>query len=89
MGEVPSLIEPHGQDRVSWLKQRLVDPEVGIGTRMWLHIRVLRTEQRFEALDGQRLDLVDHLVAAVVATTRIALCILVGQHRPRRGEHRW
>jgi hypothetical protein len=45
-------------------------------------------EQLLGALDGQRLGDVDELAAAVVAAARIALGILVGQHRALRLQHR-
>jgi hypothetical protein len=49
---------------------------------------VLDAEQRLGPLDRQRLDLVDHLLALVVALARVALGVLVRQHRPGRLEHR-
>ena len=45
-------------------------------------------EQLLRALDRQRLGDVDELAAAVVALARIALGILVGDHRALRLEHR-
>ena len=39
------------------------------------------------ALDRQRLDLVDDLLALVVALARVALGVLVGEHRAGRLEH--
>src|SRR5262249_8031517 len=38
-------------------------------------------------IDRELLDLVDDLAAAVVAPTRIALCVLVRRHRAGRLEH--
>jgi hypothetical protein len=43
-----------------------------------LDVRVLGAEQLLRAVDRELLDLVDDLAAAVVATTRIALGLLVG-----------
>ena len=45
---------------------------------MWLHVRVLRAEQILRAVDGELLDLVDDLAAAVVPLARISLRVLVG-----------
>ena len=54
---------------------------------MRLHVGVLGAEQLLRARDGQRLDDVDELAAAVVALARIALGVLVRQHRAGRFEH--
>ena len=59
---------------------------VGAGVR--LHVRVLGAEQRERALRGEVLGVVDDVVAAVVALGRIALGVLVGEHRALRLEHR-
>jgi hypothetical protein len=49
-----------------------------------LHVGVLGAEQPLRPVDGQGLRLVDELVAAVVALARVALRVLVGEHRPDR-----
>jgi hypothetical protein len=49
---------------------------------------VVDAEQRLRPLLGQHLDRVDELLALVVAAARIALGVLVGQHRPGRLKHR-
>jgi hypothetical protein len=48
---------------------------------------VVDTEDGLGALDGERLDLVDELLALVVALARVALGVLVGQHRAGGLEH--
>ena len=53
---------------------------------MRLHVGVLGAEQRLGAIDGELLDDVDELAAAVVAPARIALGVLVGQDRALRLE---
>ena len=45
-------------------------------------------EQGLDPIDGQLLDDVDVLAAAVVAASRIALGVLVGQHRALGLHHR-
>src|SRR5262249_48543647 len=45
-------------------------------------------EQLLRAVDGELLDLVDDLAAAVVPLPRIALCVLVRRRRPDRLEDR-
>ena len=69
-------------------KQRQVGGHVGVGARVRLHVRVVGAEQRARTLAGQLLGLVDHQVAAVVALARVALGVLVREHRALRLEHR-
>ena len=56
------------------------DGRVGLRARVRLHVGVVGAEQFLGTLDGQRLDVVDVLAAAVVALARIALGVLVRQH---------
>ena len=86
VGQVTAVVEPHGQDGVARLEERLVDGQVGVGPGMGLDVGVLGPEQRVEAAPGQVLDLVDDLVAAVVAAARIALGVLVGEDRTGGGQ---
>jgi hypothetical protein len=46
-----------------------------------LHVGVLGAEERLDPVAGEVLDVVDDLVAAVVALAGIALGVLVGEHR--------
>ena len=55
---------------------------------MRLHVGVLGAEDLLAAVDGELLDLVDDVAAAVVARARRALGVLVGEHRAGRLEHR-
>jgi hypothetical protein len=87
VGQVAAVVEPHGQDGGARLQQGLVDGQVGVGPGVRLHVGVLGPEQRGGPVAGQVLHLVDDLVAAVVALARVALGVLVGQHRARRGQH--
>src|ERR687896_2354065 len=73
--------EVETQDRVAVLKEREVDRGVGLGARVRLDVRVLGTEQRLGPVDRQLLGHVHELTAAVVAPARVALGVLVGQHR--------
>ena len=54
---------------------------------MRLYVGKTRAEELFETVDGDLLDSVDMLTPAVVATTRIALGVLVGKHRSLRQKH--
>src|SRR5215203_4980520 len=71
MGEV------HGQDLVAWVHERRVGGLVGLASRVGLHVDVLGPEEPLRPLDGEVLDLVYLLAAAVVALARIAFSILV------------
>ena len=87
MGEVAAVVEAQAEDGVAGLEQRLVHAHVGVGAGVRLDVGVLGAEQRLGPLDGQRLDVVDDGVAAVVALARVALGVLVGQHRPDGAQH--
>ena len=87
MRQVAAVVEPHGEDRLPRLEQCVVGREVGIGPGVRLHVGVLGPEQRSGPVTGQVLHLVDDPVAAVVAAARVALGVLVRQHRAGRREH--
>ena len=71
-------VEP--QHRVARLQRREIDGHVGLRAAVRLHVGVLGAEQLLGPVDGQLLDDVDVLAAAVVAPAGIALGVLVGQH---------
>jgi hypothetical protein len=48
---------------------------------------VVDTEERLGPVDGQRLDLVDELLALVIALAGVALRVFVGQHGAAGLEH--
>ena len=80
MGQVAALVELHAEHGVAGVEQREVDGHVRVGTGVRLHVGVVGTEERLRAFACEILDLVDDLVAAVVALARIALGVLVGEH---------
>ena len=88
VGEVPTLVEAHPHDLVAGVEQREEGGHVGVGARVRLHVGVVGAEQLAQAVAGERLGFVDHRVAAVVALRRVALGVLVGEHRALRREHR-
>jgi hypothetical protein len=45
VGQVATLVEAHGQDRVARVEQREVRAQVGVGTRMGLDVGVLCAEE--------------------------------------------
>jgi hypothetical protein len=48
---------------------------------MRLHVGVGRAKEALGAFDGEALGDVDELAAAVIALTRVALGVLIGEHR--------
>ena len=72
------------EDGVARLQQREVDGGVGRGARVRLHVGEAGAEERLDPVDGELLDHVDVLAAAVVALARVALGVLVGEHRALR-----
>ena len=87
--EVAAGRQVHAHHPVAGLAHRHVDGRVGLRAGVRLHVHVLGAEQLLGALDGERLDLVDHLAgAAVVAPAGIALGVLVGEQRAERLEDR-
>ena len=88
MGEMTALIEAHPHHLVAGLEDREIGRQVRVGSGVWLHVRMLGAEQLADAVACHLLDLVDHTVAAVPASLRVPLGVLVGEHRSLRGEHR-
>ena len=79
--EVAAVRELEPEDRVARLEQRVVDGDVRLRARVRLHVDVVAAEDLLRAVDRELLDHVDELAAAVVALARVALGVLVGQHR--------
>ena len=84
MRKVAACGKRHAEDRVARLQQRQEHGLVGLRTRMRLHIHERRAEQLFRTLDGECLDNIDMLAAAIIAAAGIAFGIFVGQNRALR-----
>ena len=80
MGEVTAMIEAETHDGVALFKKCEVHAQIRVGTRVRLHIGVLGAEELLDAVACDVFDLVDDLVAAVVALAGIALGVLVGEN---------
>ena len=85
--EVAAVGQAHAQDGVVRLQQREVHRGVGLRARVRLHVGPVGGEELLDAVDGELLDHADMLAAAVVALARVALGVLVGQHRALRLHH--
>src|SRR4029077_13246080 len=79
--EVAAAVEREAEDGVAWLDQRVHDRGVGLRAGMRLHISEFRVEQGLDTVDRELLDYIDVLAAPVIAPARIALRVLVGEHR--------
>jgi hypothetical protein len=84
--EVAAVGQVHRQDRVAGLELREVDRHVRLRAGMRLDIDVIGAEKLLRAADGEVLDDVDELAAAVVAPAWIALGVFIGHHRSLRFE---
>ena len=69
----PPWAQVHPQHGVAGLQHGEVDGHVGLRAGVRLHVGVLGAEELLGALDGEFLDDVDVLAAAVVAPARAAL----------------
>ena len=74
----------HGQHLVARLEEGEIDRHVRAAAGVRLHIGMLGAEQLLGPVNGQLLDHIHVLAAAVPALLRIALGVLVGQHRALR-----
>jgi hypothetical protein len=87
VGEVAAVVEAETEHGVAVVQQRLIHAHVGVGAAVRLHVGVVGTEDALHPFDGQRLDVVDDGVAAVVPLARIALGVLVGERAAHRTHH--
>ncbi|MNE43560.1 hypothetical protein D3C80_1377410 [compost metagenome] len=88
MGQVTAVGQAHAQHGVARLDQCLEYRAVGLAAGVRLDVGVVGAEQLLGAVDGQLLDDVDVLAAAVVALVRVAFGVLVGQHAALGFHHR-
>ena len=81
MREVTAAVEREPEDGVPGLEQCVHDRRVRLRTGVRLYVGEFRVEQRLDSIDRHLLDDIDMLAAAVVAPARVALGVLVGEHR--------
>ena len=87
VGEVTAVGEVHAHEAVARLEKREEHRLVRLGARVRLDVGVGGAEELLDAVDGDGLDLVDELAAAVVTLAGVALGVLVGQHRALGDQH--
>ena len=88
MRQVPAVRQVQPQNRVARLQHRHIRRRIGLRARVRLHIRMLRPKNLLRAVARQVLHHVGIFAPAVVASSRIALRIFIGEHRSRRLQHR-
>ena len=76
------------KERVAGLKGGEEDGGVRLCPGVRLDVGLLGAEQLQQALDGQPLDGIDVLAAAVVPPAGVPFGVLVREHRPLRRHHR-
>src|SRR5258708_3568106 len=86
--QMTAMRQIHAQHRVAGLQRGHVHRDVRRGSRMCLHVGVLRAKQFLGAIDGQLLDLVGVFAAAVIPLARITLRVFVGEDRAHSIQHR-
>ncbi len=79
MGQVTTVSQIHAHQSVTGLQQSHLNSHVGLSAGVGLHVDIGAVEDLLGALDGDVLNNVHLLAAAVVAGTGITLGILVGQ----------
>ena len=79
VAQMAAVVEIHAHEGIAGFEYRHEHGHIGLRTRVGLHVDVFGIEELLEAFAGYGLGLVDHLTAAVVAVSRIALGIFVGQ----------
>ena len=77
----------HREDHIAEFQEAKKHAGVGVGARMRLHIGEATVEEFLRALNGERLDGVGELRAAIIARKGQALDGLVGEDRALRLQH--
>ena len=83
-----AVAQVHAQDGVAGLEQGQVHRHIGLGAGVGLHIGMLRAKEFDGPLNGQVLDLVHILAAAIVSGAGIALGVFIGQMAAHGLHHR-
>ena len=84
VGQVTARVQAHAEDGRAGLGQRQHHRAIGLRPRMRLDIGKAAAEQRLRPLDRQRFHRVGRRTALIIAPSRIALGIFVGEYRSLR-----
>src|SRR5437868_15493257 len=80
--------ERHAQNRVAGLQKSEKHRLVRLGAGMWLNVRKTAAEKPGRALDREAFGDIDEFAATVIAASRIAFGVFVGERRTLRIKHR-
>ena len=87
VSQMAAVREIHSQHGGAGLERGHINGDIGLRAGMRLDVRVFRAEKLFRSFDGEPLDAVYILAAAVISLARVAFCIFVGEDRTRGFQH--
>ena len=87
--QVAAVVQVHSHDGVSGREHGKLHRHVGLGAGMGLHVGIITAEQLLRAFNGKVFHLIHIIAAAVVAFSRVALRIFVGEYASHGGHHRF
>ena len=87
VGQMTTGRKRHTEQRIAGFHHRGVGGDVGLHAGMRLNIREAAAEQFLGALASELLGDIDVGTSAIVASSRISLGVLIGQHRSGRFEN--
>ena len=87
VSQVAAVCEVKAHEGVAGLQAGEEYRHVGLGAGVGLDICIFGVKKLAETVDGQLLDLVDHLAAAIVAGPGIAFRVLVGTYAAKGLKH--
>ena len=85
--QVAAMGKTHAHDLVTRLEHGQVNSLIGLRAGMSLDIGMFSAKKLQRTVHGELLGDIYVLAAAIVAFTRIAFCVFVGQHRALRGHY--
>ena len=80
MGQMTAVRQAHAQNRIPRIQQSKIHCGIRLCAGMCLYIGKLCIEQLLCPLNGNILNNIHALAAAVVTLAGVALCILIGQN---------
>jgi len=87
VGEVAASGQTQAENGVTGLQQGQIDGLIGLAAGMGLHVGVGAAEEALGPGDGQGFHTIHRAAAAVIAPTRVAFRVLVGEHRALHFQH--
>src|SRR4051794_40026273 len=82
--EMPAMSEIQAKDNIARFEGCEIDSRICLRAAVRLNVSEFSSEELLCAVDRQLLDDVDELAAAIVASTRVALSVFVGEYTAGR-----